>query len=359
MARTTLAEIAAAAGVTVPTVSKVLNGRSDVSVRTRSRVLELLAAAGYERRRPVEQVAPTGLVELVIGGVEGSWATRVLGGIQRAAAEAGCDVVVVSLRREQQHRAGGASEHRHRAGGASEHQHGGPDWVDRLIARGSSGAVLALVDPTSAQRDRLAAAGVSLVVLDPGVEPARGLPTVGTTNWAGGYSAVEHLVSLGHERVAAIGGRADQLNSRARLDGYRSALTAAGVRPRASWVRHSDWTRAGGLAQARVLLSGRERPTAVFACSDRLARGVYEAAAERGLRIPEDLSVVGFDDLPEALWLTPQLTTVRQPVREMAAEAVRLMLRRSRGEPVHGDRVELSTTLILRASTASPRPPAP
>ncbi|WP_219412613.1 LacI family DNA-binding transcriptional regulator [Pseudonocardia nigra] len=333
MPRTTLADIAAAAGVTVPTVSKVLNGRSDVSAGTRARVLDLLTAAGYERRRPAESVAPSGLVELVLDGVEGSWATRVLGGVQRAAAEAGSDVVVVSVRDERGD---------------------GPDWVERVVARGATGAVLALVDPTPAQRDRLAAAGVQLVVLDPGVEPAQGLPSVGTTNWAGGYSAVEHLVSLGHERVAAIGGRADQLNSRARLDGYRSALAAAGARARATWVRHSDWTRAGGLAQARALLSARERPTAVFACSDRLARGVYEAAAERGLRIPDDLSVVGFDDLPEALWLAPRLTTVRQPVREMAAEAVRLLLRLTRGEPAHGDRVELSTTLVVRDSTAPP-----
>jgi DNA-binding LacI/PurR family transcriptional regulator len=119
-------------------------------------------------------------------------------------------------------------------------------------------------------------------------------------------------------------------------------------------VRYSDWTRGGGLTQARALLAARDRPTAVFACSDRLASGVYEAAAERGLAVPGDLSVVGFDDLPEARWLTPQLTTVRQPVREMAAEAVRLVMRLTRGEPIHGDRVELSTTLVLRDSTAPP-----
>ncbi|WP_433559886.1 LacI family DNA-binding transcriptional regulator [Pseudonocardia xinjiangensis] len=337
MTRTTLAQIAAVAGVTVPTVSKVLNGRSDVSPGTRARVLDLLAAAGYERRRAVlpvpdaagaEPAPPPDLLGLVMDGVEGSWATRVLGGVDRAAAEAGCDVVVMSAR------------------GPS-----GRDWVERLLARGSTGAVLALVDPTPAQRDRSAVEGMTLVVLDPGVEPAQQLPTVGTTNWAGGRSAVEHLLALGHERIGVIGGRPDQLNSRARLDGYRSALTAAGVRARASWVRHADWTRAGGRAQADALLALREPPTAIFACSDRMASGVYEAAAAKGLRIPEDLSVVGFDDLPEAQWLAPGLTTVHQPVREMAAEAVRLLLRLRRREPVDAVRVELSTSLVLRAST--------
>jgi DNA-binding LacI/PurR family transcriptional regulator len=174
-----------------------------------------LAAAGYERRRTVqpdpdatvEPAPPPDLLGLVMDGVEGSWATRVLGGVDRAAAEAGCDVVVMSAR-----------------GPA------GRDWVERLLARGSTGAVLALVDPTTAQRDRSAAEGMTLVVLDPGVEPAQQLPSVGTTNWSGGRCAVEHLLALGHERIGAIGGRAHQLNSRARLDGYRSALTAAGVR---------------------------------------------------------------------------------------------------------------------------------
>jgi LacI family transcriptional regulator len=329
MKRAKLADIAAAAEVTVPTVSKVLNGRSDVSERTRARVLELLEAAGYERR-PAEAAGPVGLVDLVMDGVEGSWATRVLGGAEQAAAEAGCDVVVLSAREVR----------------------AGRDWVDRLVARGSTGAVLALVDPAPAQRARLAAAGVRLVALDPGVEPASGLPSVGATNWAGGYAAVHHLLGLGHTRIAALGGREDQLNSRARLDGYRSALASAGVRARASWVRYSDWSRAEGARQAAALLRVREPPTAVFACSDHLARGVYQAAADLGLSIPGDLSVVGFDDLPEASWLTPALTTVRQPVREMAAEAVRLLLRLRSGRTEEAGRVELSTSLVERASTA-------
>jgi LacI family transcriptional regulator len=118
-------------------------------------------------------------------------------------------------------------------------------------------------------------------------------------------------------------------------------------------VRHADWTRTGARAAAADLLAGEDRPTSIFACSDRMACGVYDAAAERGLRVPHDLSVVGFDDLPESRWLTPRLTTVHQPVREMAAEAVRLLLRRERS----GGRVELSTSLVLRDSTAAPRAP--
>jgi LacI family transcriptional regulator len=374
MKRPTLADIAAAAEVTVPTVSKVLNGRSDVSQRTRARVLELLAAAGYERRgtggpdgsrgagaatggtgpgtagavpggadraggpggpgAPDRPAAPVGLVDLVMDGVEGSWATRVLGGAEQTAAEAGCDVVVLSARQVR----------------------AGRDWVERLISRGSTGAVLALVDPTPEQRERLAAAGVALVVLDPGVEPAAGLPRVGATNWSGGYAAVEHLVTLGHTRVAAIGGREHQMNTRARLDGYRSALAAAGIRPRAAWTRYSDWSHASGAREATALLTPADRPTAIFACSDHLAQGTYQAAADLGLSVPGDLSVVGFDDLPEARWLSPGLTTVRQPVREMAAEAVRLLLRLRETGRAGTDRVELSTSLVLRDSTAPPRP---
>lgn len=333
MKRAKLADIAAAAEVTVPTVSKVLNGRSDVSERTRARVLDLLAEAGYERRGAAPAAGAGELVDLVMDGVEGSWATRVLGGAEQAAAEAGCDVVVLSARETR----------------------AGRDWVDRLVARGSAGAILALVDPSPAERERLTAAGVALVALDPGVEPSSGLPSVGATNWAGGYAAVHHLTALGHTRIAALGGREDQMNSRARLDGYRSALAAANIRARNSLIRYTDWSNAGGVRQATALLRQRDRPTAVFACSDHLARAVYRVAADLGLDIPGDLSVVGFDDLPEARWLTPDLTTVHQPVREMSAQAVRLLLRLREGEPGGAERVELSTSLVVRNSTAPPR----
>src|SRR5690606_2952375 len=139
-----------------------------------------------------------------------------------------------------------------------------------------------------------------------------------------------------------------------------SALEAAGVPVDPELIRHGDWTRSGAAEAVEHLLRLKDRPTAIFACSDRMALGAYEQAAALGLRIPEDLSVVGFDDLPEARWLTPALTTVRQPVREMGATAARMLLQALEG--VNGaaadrqptvDRLELSTQLVVRDSTVA------
>lgn len=325
----TLAAIAAEAGVAVPTVSKVLNGRSDVSETTRSRVTELLKSAGYPFPEPDSAPRTPGLVDLVVPGIEGSWATSMLAGVEEIVSDSGRDVVLTV------------------AHGRAD----SPDWVDRLVARRSRGAVLALVTPTAAEIRRLRAAGIAVVLLDPGADPTPGIATVGATNWAGGYSATEFLLGLGHRRIGVIGGLSSHLYSQARLDGYRSALAAAGERIAPELVRDADWTRTGAFAQATRLLALRRPPTAIFACSDRMALGVYEAAAARGLNIPDDLSVVGFDDLPEARWITPALTTVRQPVREMGATAASVLLRLMAGQTASSQRLELSTELVERAST--------
>ncbi|MFJ1707033.1 LacI family DNA-binding transcriptional regulator [Kitasatospora sp. NPDC088346] len=326
----TLTQIARAAGVPVPAVSKVLNGRSDVSSAVRESVSALLREAGYAAVDS-EGPGPGRLVELVVSGVEGTWANVMLSGIEGAVSKTGRDVVVVVAR---------------------ESEPSGPDWVQRLIDRGSRGAVLALVTPTAAQHRRLAAAGVHLVALDPDRPPPDDVPTVGATNWTGGRQAAEHLIALGHTRIAAVGGAPHHHYGQARLDGFRSALAAHGLRGAAELERHGHWSRTRAADAVRELLALPEPPTAVFACSDHMALGVFDVAAERGIRIPYDLSVVGFDDLPEAHRLGPDLTTVRQPVREMAGLAADMLLRLMAGEPVRAPRIELETRLIERGSTS-------
>lgn len=331
--RATLAEIARRAGTTVPTVSKVLNGRSDVSAATRERVMLLVAETGYRRRERRSAPSPeagSGLVDLVISGVEGSWANHALSGVEHAASGAGLDVVVTVARP-------------------------GSDWVTRLLARGSLGAVVALVTPTAGQLATLAAAGIPVVLLDPTAEPASGVHSVGAANWAGGHAAGEHLLSLGHTRLAVVGGHPGHLYSQARIDGFRSALRGASVPLAADRIVFGDWRRQGAAAAMGPLLSAGEPPTAVFACSDTMALGAYEAAAAAGIPIPGGMSIVGFDDLPEARWASPALTTVHQPVFDMAASALRMLLRLRAGEPSGSEREELATRLVLRDSTA----PAP
>jgi LacI family transcriptional regulator len=185
--------------------------------------------------------------------------------------------------------------------------------------------------------------------------PTADLPTIGTTNWAGGLSATEHLISLGHRRIAIISGPPRLQCSRARLDGYRTALDAAGIGPDDTLVYQGDFYHESGFAGGQKCLALDQPPTAIFASSDQMAYGVYEAVRQQGLRVPADVSIVGFDDLPEARWSSPPLTTVRQPLSEMGVLAARTLLRLVRGEEIETLRFELATQLVVRESTSTPR----
>jgi len=171
-------------------------------------------------------------------------------------------------------------------------------------------------------------------------------------------AATDHLIGRGHRRIGAIGGPPDYLCSRARLDGYRSALERAGLDYDPALVRPGDFYYEGGFVHGGELLDLADPPTAIFAGSDQQALGVYEAARQRGLRIPQDLSVVGFDDLPVVRWLSPPLTTVRQPLAEMGRAAADMLGTLIEGLPLPSKRVELTTELIVRESTA-PAPSSP
>jgi len=189
-------------------------------------------------------------------------------------------------------------------------------------------------------------------VVDPANLPEPDLPSVGATNWAGGMAATDHLISLGHRRIGAITGPADYLCSRARVDGYRSALERVGAEFDPALVRNGDFQHEGGFIRGSELLDMPEPPTAIFAGSDQQALGVYEAARQRGLRIPQDLSVVGFDDLPTMRWVSPPLTTVRQPLADMGRVAAEMLCDLVDGVPLRSQRVELATELVVRESTA-------
>ena len=180
-------------------------------------------------------------------------------------------------------------------------------------------------------------------------------PSVGATNWSGGLAATRHLLDLGHRRIAMISGPVDWLCCRARLDGYRAAMDAARVPVDPDLVRVSTLYVEGGFRDGVELLNLPDPPTAIFAANDLQALGVYEAARQAGIRIPEDLSVVGFDDLSFTQWAGPPMTTVRQPLVQMGAAAAELVLAVADGNPPENNRLELATTLVVRQSTAPPR----
>ncbi|WP_371668458.1 LacI family transcriptional regulator [Streptomyces sp. NBC_00289] len=333
----TLAVVAREAGVSVPTASKVVNGREDVAPETRRRVTEALDRLGYVRRPRFDTLKSSGLVDLVVHSLESSGSGAVLHGVEAAAHELGLEVVV--------------------SAGLTRTRGDRPErgWLDRLTTRGSSGVLFNLAEPAPTQYTWLDQHRIPYVLIDPVVEPPPGVVSVGAANWHGGVTATEHLLRLGHERIAVVAGHQRTMGSGARVAGYRSALAAAGVRHRPEYVCHAGFDETLARNATLHLLGLPEPPTAVFVCSDRMALGVYEALAERGLRVPDDVSVVGFDDLPEARWAAPALTTVRQPLSEMAATALHLLVRMMDGARPESTRTELSTRLVERASTAAPR----
>jgi LacI family xylobiose transport system transcriptional regulator len=325
------ATIARLAGVSTATVSKVLNGRSGVAAETRRRVETVLREHHY--RRP-EMPPRTASIEVVFYGMLSHLAIAVMHGVERVARAHHLSVGFTDVLQLSTHRS----------------------WAQDLLARRPTGVITVHLSSPTEPHALLAASAIPLVTLDPTGEPQHPVPSVGATDWNGALAATRHLLDLGHRRIGVITGPPDRLCARSRLDGIRAALDAEGVRLDQRLVRTGLWfAYEDGLNHGRELLRLADPPTAVLCGNDLQALGVYEAARQAGRRIPDDLSVVGFDDIAPSMWCGPAMTTVRQPFTEMGVTAAKLLLAIAAGQPLSHDRVELATTLIVRESTAPPR----
>jgi LacI family xylobiose transport system transcriptional regulator len=330
--RVTLNEIAAQTGLSLTTISKVLNGATDVSSATRALVEEHLRESGYRRRKSRQRRE---YIEVVLHELEGEWALAILEGVRESAAAVG---LAVSL---------SVSGDRHAPG---------PEWLESVVRRAPTGIILLFAGIPPEGRERLTARGIPYVIIDPEGDPAQDIPSVGSANWSGGLAATRHLLELGHRRIAAITGPESVMCALARLDGYRAAMSSARMPIAPEWVRFGDFQRDGGERHASELLRLADPPTAIFAGNDAQALGVLHAAAALGMTVPHDLSVVGFDDLAIAELAHPRLTTVHQPLREMAEQATRLVLQLLEQPRPEVTRIELATRLVVRDSTAKPAP---
>lgn len=326
--RPTLETVAGAAGVSLATVSKVLNHRDDVASATRLRVQRLLDEYEYvppgrsSVSRPAQRRAQ---IELV-AAFDSPYFVEILRGIRSGPGE-----VVMSSVRESS---------------------GARPWSSRVASAERSGAIVVTSELTRSDQRSLTRAHVPYVLIDPAAElPDPKVATVGATNWAGGFTAARHLLQLGHRRIAVIGGPVSMQCSRARISGYSAALASAGVEVDPALILHGNFHHLGGYQAACELFELAEPPTAVFAGSDEQAFGVAEAARATGRRIPEDLSLVGFDDLPMSRWFSPPLTTVRQPLAEMGWTAAEMLVAMIEEREPHGRQVELATELVVRSST--------
>ncbi len=337
--RPTLADLARSLGVSRATVSKALNNRPDVSAATRARVQQRAVELGYRTRRSTEDLQN---IAVVTNALEAMYTLQVLAGLSDECLIQGVAMTVTSTTPVQNARIVPLSQ----------------DWVRHIAALGYRGLVLLTHEVTEELARLTAQLELPLVVIDPVKTIASGVMAIGATNWNGAVDATRFLLELGHTRIAYVRGPDGSLPSDERYEGYLSALRQADVTHDPSLIIGDDFSFDCGLASGRELLArpSWERPTAVFCGSDATALGVIESAREAGLRVPEDLSVVGFDDTFLAVSSAPRLTTVRQPMHEMGAAAIRALVGVRRDAPLTAP-MRLATQLIVRDSTAPPSVP--
>jgi LacI family transcriptional regulator len=336
--KTTLAAIARLTGVSTPTVSKVVNGREDVAEETRAKVLAALVDAGYQSPLQRRIVTPEpSIVEVSFDAFTPAYSTAVLNGILEYAASVGVEVLMSTA-------SSGAIP------GLSPEKR-----AERMVAHGRIGLILVTSDFSEAQLTALRRRNIPVAVVDPLNPPPPDVVSVGATNWAGGKAAAEHLIKLGHRDIAYLGGHETAECNQARLHGYMSALAAGGATVNPEYIIHGKFRTHHGIEGLQRLIALPKQPTAIFAGSDSVAVGVLREARHHGIRIPEDLSLVGFDGTTLAEDAVPSLTSVSQPLHEMGRAALRAVLSQARGEELDSNRVELATQLVVRESTAPPR----
>ncbi|MCI1962598.1 MAG: LacI family DNA-binding transcriptional regulator [Ancrocorticia sp.] len=337
-----LRRVAEAAGVSRATASKALNNRPDVAAATRQKVLAAAQELGYSiPLQPIQRTQP--FVALVADNMTTFYTLEILKGAATAALEEGVVLLTSYIPPAGTYKGPVPLE---------------DAWFQMCRNSGCVGVVVLTLQLSSHHIQTAQNLNLPLVAIDPANPLPPYIPSIGATNWNGGLEATEHLINLGHTRIAYVQGPLTSVPSRERLEGYLSALRIHGIVPRPNLVVGSDFSYEAGLAAGRQLfaLPEHERPTAVFAGSDNSALGVYEAIREAGMRVPEDVSVIGFDDTLMAAMSTPRLTTIRQPLHDMGAAGIRTVLDVAAGRPLTtSGHIRVSTQLIARDSTA----PAP
>ncbi|MGW2092228.1 LacI family DNA-binding transcriptional regulator [Promicromonospora sukumoe] len=336
--RATLADVARHAGVSTGTASKALNGRLDIAGDTRDRVLAAVAALGYRPTTTQWEPPRTRTIAAVFDVLTSPYVANVLDGVLAAATTAQVDLLVRS-----------APDRATRATKAAAR-----GWVAEQKESGVVGIVGITLAAPNAVLQAAKEARMPFVMIDPVDLKDPRTVSVGSANWAGGRTATEHLLELGHRRIGWIGGPAASAAARERFHGYRAALDSAGISLDQDLVRSDSFSIETGLEHGRALLALPEPPTAILTGDDEIAVGVLAVARELGVPVPERLSVVGFDDTPQATWTSPQLTSVHQPLTGMGRMAVETLLAMADGVQPASRHVQLATSLTVRDSTAPP-----
>ena len=333
--RVTMRDVAVEAGVSIATVSRVLNDSASVAPATRAAVMQVVERRSFTARRGGRSRSASlrNVVAVRCPYILDDYFGIVLSAVARSLRQHGKRLVLSAEAEEGDE----------------------PSIGELLLPETTEGAILILPPEPREQLTALREQRYPFVVLDPRTSLPGDVAAVSAAHLAGSRAATEHLLMLGHERIGAIAGPENWIASDGRLVGYRAALAAAGRLAPGELVRAGgEPTVESGYEAASWLLDLAVPPTAIVAFNDKMAIGAYQAARKRGLRVPEDLSIVGFDDVELSRVAQPPLTTVRQPLEEMARMAVALLVRLIEGQEIDTLHVELATELIVRDSTAPP-----
>jgi LacI family transcriptional regulator len=329
----TIRDVARAAGVSVATVSRVFNNSGPVHEETRARVREVAGALRYSPNSAARSLitAKSNTLGVLLPDLYGEFFSEVIRGIDQTAQHNGYHVLVSSSHETQERIEGAIRAMRGR--------------VDGLIVMSPDidGPALAANLPDS----------LPVVLLNCAVD-GTSYDAISVDNFGGAYAMVRHLLSTGGTRVAIITGSSRNYDARERLRGYRAALRDAGAEQQEGWEIAGDFTETGGYRAAREIAALSPRPTAVFAANDAMAIGALSAFREVGLRVPEDIAVAGFDDIPMARYMSPPLTSVHIEISELGARAMGVLLAAVQEKNRHErQRVVLPTTLVVRQSCGS------
>jgi LacI family transcriptional regulator len=333
--KVTIVDVAAEAGVSFGTVSRVINNDVHVKQETRERVLDTMQRMGFVANRQARSLAggKSNSIGVLVPDLGTEYIGEITRGIDSEVSLTGLDLILYTT---------------HRA--ASKEA----NYVANLAEGMVDGLLLVLPRNPTDYIGTLTRRNFPFVLIDH-QGTGQDCPAVGATNWQGAYNATEYLVKLGHTRIGFITGSMDLGCAGDRLDGYRSALRTHHVPDAPELIYEGAFFQPDGFAGASALLDLPAPPTAIFASNDVMAMGAMDAVRNRGLRVPADVSIVGFDDIPQASLIRPALTTIKQPLEKMGRVATQMLLELLRQPQKEAGRIELPTELIVRDSCQAPR----
>jgi LacI family transcriptional regulator len=335
--KVTIIEVAAKAGVSFGTVSRVINNDIHTKPETRQKVLDAMSELGYVANRQARSLAGgrTNAIGVLVPDLGTGYIGEIIRGIDAELSLTDLDLILYTTHRTASKEA---------------------NYVANLARGMVDGLLLVLPRNPADYMEILSRRNFPFILIDHQGTGAD-CPAVGASNWQGAFHATEYLIQLGHSRIGFISGSMDLGCAKDRLEGYRSALRTHHISDRPEYFFEGNFFQTDGIAGASAFLDLPEPPTAIFASNDVMAMGALDAVRHRGLRVPDDVSIIGFDDIPQAAVVRPALTTINQPLEKMGRVAAQMLLDMLQKPEKEVGRIELPTELVVRDSCQAPRPP--